>query len=92
MEVTSSSKEQPLQFCHSSSTQAQGAQGSQHFARVWALQPGSVLTRRFFANHPTVLQVRYENGRMYKHAYTVDRNVCRYYERRSVQLLSTLAL
>ncbi|KAF5832188.1 Metallo-dependent phosphatase-like protein [Dunaliella salina] len=35
----------------------QGSPGSQHFLRVWAFQPGSVLTRRFFANHPTVLQV-----------------------------------
>jgi len=35
----------------------QGNPGSQHFMRYWALQPGSVLTRRFFANHPTVLQV-----------------------------------
>jgi hypothetical protein len=37
--------------------QAAGAYGASHFTRTFALQPGSTITKRFFANHPTVLQV-----------------------------------
>lgn len=35
-----------------------GALSNMHAARTYALQPGATITRRFFANHPTVLQVR----------------------------------